>query len=81
VTTYGKGTIQEWVDLPEESGGFRLTIAKWLTPTKRWIHGKGLTPDVVVAPDAPAGSSGDAYIEAALSLLGATADVPLLLAA
>ena len=80
-TTYGKGTVQEWVDLPEESGGFRLTIAKWLTPTKRWIHGKGLTPDVVVAADAPAGSSGDAYIEAALSLLGATADVPLLLAA
>lgn len=80
-TTYGKGTVQEWVDLPDEAGGFRLTIARWLTPAKRWINGTGLTPDVVVAADAPVGSSGDSYIEAALSLLGATADVPLLLAA
>src|SRR5207244_4610306 len=48
-TSYGKGTIQEWQPLPNDTGGFKLTIAKWLTPTKRWIHHTGLTPDVPVA--------------------------------
>ena len=74
-TTFGKGTIQQWVDLTAESGGFRLTIAKWLTPDKRWIHGTGLTPDVVV-PTASAGagepgSTGDPYVDAALDVLDA----------
>jgi carboxyl-terminal processing protease len=74
--TFGKGTIQQWIDLTAESGGFRLTIAKWLTPDKRWIHGTGLTPDVVVPPDAAGsgepGATGDPYIDAALDVLGAT---------
>ena len=39
--------------LEDDSGGFRLTIAKWLTPDKTWVHGAGSRPDVVVA-DAPA---------------------------
>jgi len=42
------------VDLSDNSGGFRLTIAKWLTPDKRWIHMKGLTPDLVVPAAATA---------------------------
>ena len=74
--TFGKGTIQQWIDLTAESGGFRLTIAKWLTPDKRWIHGTGLTPDVVVPTDAAAsskpGATGDPFIDAALDVLGAT---------
>jgi len=73
-TTYGKGTIQQWVDLTDNSGGFRLTIAKWLTPDKRWIHQKGLTPDVVVAANGgPTVPTGDPYIDAALKVLGAPA--------
>jgi carboxyl-terminal processing protease len=75
-TTYGKGTVQAWTDLSLKAGGFRLTIAKWLTPDKRWIHEKGLDPDVVVAPDAPAGETDDPYIDAALRVLGATAGRP-----
>jgi len=79
-TTFGKGTIQQWVDLTAESGGFRLTIAKWLTPDKRWIHKKGLEPDVVVpASGAGAGEpspTGDPYIDAALKVLGAAAWLP-----
>lgn len=75
-TTYGKGTIQQWVDLTPETGGFRLTIAKWLTPDKRWIHGKGLQPDVPVpASGAGAGEpsqTGDPFIDAALDVLGAS---------
>ena len=73
-TTFGKGTVQQWVDLTDNSGGFRLTVAKWLTPAKRWIHTKGLTPDVAVA--ASVGSTtptGDPYIDEALKALGAPA--------
>jgi carboxyl-terminal processing protease len=79
-TTFGKGTIQQWVDLTAESGGFRLTIAKWLTPDKRWIHKKGLEPDVAVPADGAGagepGPTGDPYIDAALEALGAAAWIP-----
>ena len=35
----------------------KLTVNKWLTPDKRWIHKVGLTPDVAVTvpADNPAG--------------------------
>ena len=73
-TTYGKGTVQQWVDLTGNSGGFRLTIAKWLTPAKRWIHTKGLTPDIAVAANGGSTTpTGDPYIDAALQVLGAPA--------
>jgi carboxyl-terminal processing protease len=49
--TFGKGTVQEWTQLPGESGGFRLSVAKWLTRDKSWIHETGLLPDVEVADD------------------------------
>ncbi len=48
VTTYGKGSVQEWIPLSDDQGAVRVTIAKWLTPLKRTIHKLGLTPDVVV---------------------------------
>ena len=52
-TTFGKGTIQEFKELPG-AGGYRLSVRKWLTPDQTWIHGVGLTPDVeVVAPAQP----------------------------
>ncbi|HKZ91857.1 MAG TPA: S41 family peptidase [Candidatus Limnocylindrales bacterium] len=47
--TFGKGTVQEWTRLPGETGGFRLSIAKWLTRDRTWIDDVGLTPDVEVA--------------------------------
>lgn len=67
-TTYGKGTIQEWKPLAG-AGGYRLSVRKWLTPDQTWIHGKGLTPDVVVEvpADAPAGS--DIVLDRAIQLL------------
>jgi carboxyl-terminal processing protease len=46
--SFGKGTVQEWTRLPGESGGFRLSIAKWLTRDKDWVHESGLQPDVEV---------------------------------
>lgn len=67
--TFGKGTVQQWTQLESDSGGFRLTIAKWLTPDKTWIHGKGLTPDVVVDTQ-PQKPGDDPVLDKALELLG-----------
>jgi carboxyl-terminal processing protease len=47
--TFGKGTVQEWSQLPGENGGLRLSVAKWLTRDKHWIDGRGLQPDVRVS--------------------------------
>lgn len=49
-TSFGKGTVQEALDLGG-GAGLHVTIAKWLTPNGTWVHGKGLTPDVSVALD------------------------------
>jgi carboxyl-terminal processing protease len=70
-TTFGKGTVQQWLDLGNV-GGVKLTVAKWLTPDKRWIHRIGLTPDVVVTvpADVPAGE--DPVLDRALQVLGVT---------
>ena len=46
--TFGKGTVQEWNELPGDNGGYRLSVAKWLTRDKHWVHGTGLQPDVLV---------------------------------
>jgi carboxyl-terminal processing protease len=48
VTTYGKGSVQSWIELQNEAGGVRITIARWLTPNRRQISGEGLTPEYIV---------------------------------
>ncbi len=48
VTSYGKGSVQNWIPLNGENGAVRITIARWLTPKEKTIHKIGLTPDVVV---------------------------------
>ncbi|HUG49355.1 MAG TPA: S41 family peptidase [Candidatus Limnocylindria bacterium] len=67
-TTYGKGTIQEWKELAG-AGGYRLSVRKWLTPDQTWIHGVGLTPDVVVAPPAEQPPGEDVVRDRAVELL------------
>jgi carboxyl-terminal processing protease len=67
--TFGKGTIQQWQTLNDDAGGFRLSVARWLTPDKRSIHQLGLTPDVPVR--VPADADSDVVLERALELLGA----------
>lgn len=49
VTTFGKGSVQTIIPLSDGSG-LRLTTAKYYTPKGRSIHGKGITPDIVVEP-------------------------------
>lgn len=45
--TFGKGTIQEPLQL-ENGAGLHVTIAKWLTPKEIWVHGEGLSVDVEI---------------------------------
>ncbi len=48
--SYGKGSVQT-VESVSWGGAVKFTIAHYLTPKKRVIDGKGLTPDVVVKMD------------------------------
>jgi carboxyl-terminal processing protease len=69
-TTFGKGSVQITKFLSNNQGALRITIARWLTPDERQIHGIGLEPDVVVPltqEDFDAGN--DPQLEAAIELL------------
>ena len=71
--TFGKGIVQEWLPLSNNFGGIHLTVARWLTPDKVWIQGKGLQPDVPVSSDgARAGT--DPVLDAGLRQLGFAAE-------
>jgi carboxyl-terminal processing protease len=67
--TFGKGIVQEWLPLSNNFGGIHLTVARWLTPDKVWIQGKGLQPDVPVTPDG-ARAGVDPVLDAGLHQLG-----------
>lgn len=66
-TSFGKGTIQQAMDLGNNAG-LHVTIAKWLTPNGTWVHGKGLTPDVSVNLDSK-DPSHDTQLEKAIDIL------------
>jgi len=51
-TTFGKGSVQTVIPLNDGSG-LRLTTAKYFTPRGETIHGKGITPDILVEPPKP----------------------------
>jgi carboxyl-terminal processing protease len=46
-TTFGKGSVQEVLPLPDSSA-LKLTIGAYFTPDGTQINGKGIEPDVVV---------------------------------
>jgi carboxyl-terminal processing protease len=46
-TSLGKGTAQDVRNL-KNGGLLKLTIAKWLTPKKHWIHEIGIIPDLEI---------------------------------
>jgi len=70
VTTYGKGSVQNWVPLSDDQGAIRVTIAKWLTPNGQTIHKLGLTPDVIVERTESDYNNGiDPQFDAAVDLL------------
>lgn len=61
--TYGKGTVQELVDLP--SGiQYKITTKKWLTSKGNELEGKGVTPTIEIEE-----TDENKYIEAAIKAL------------
>jgi carboxyl-terminal processing protease len=64
--TFGKGTIQEPLEIRGGSG-LHITTAKWLTPNGTWIHDKGLDPDVKI--EAKDTDTTDMQLQAAIDQL------------
>jgi carboxyl-terminal processing protease len=62
--SFGKGTIQEPIDITD-GAGIHITVAKWLTPNGTWVHGTGITPDVMVDNKT---ATEDAQLKAAIEL-------------
>ena len=73
--TFGEGTVQKTIDLPD-GAGLMLTVAKYEDPNGKKIEDNAVTPSVVVASPQDDGeplppSNGDAPLNQALSLLKA----------
>jgi len=45
--SYGKGSVQELLNLKGESS-VKITVARWLTPKEEQINEKGINPDVEI---------------------------------
>lgn len=65
--TFGKGTVQESIDL--DDSGLHITTEKWLTPKGTWVHGVGLVPDVEI-PDDLETADVDEQLQKAVEILG-----------
>ena len=50
-STFGKGSVQGLFRFPG-GAGLKLTVAHYLTPSGRSIHGQGIEPDIVLAAGA-----------------------------
>ncbi len=72
VTTFGKGSVQLPVELKNNEGVIRVTIARWLTPNGRQINDVGLEPDVVVElTQADVDANRDPQLDKAVEILTA----------
>jgi carboxyl-terminal processing protease len=49
--TFGKGSVQQLVDLPL-GGQLKVTVAKWYTPNGKNINKQGIVPDIELKPSA-----------------------------
>lgn len=70
--SFGKGTVQEAMDLVDNAG-LHVTTARWLLPSGDWIHEDGLAPDLEVElPEAATDSADirDTQLETAIDALG-----------
>jgi carboxyl-terminal processing protease len=66
--SFGKGTIQSAKDF-DDGSGVHVTVAKWLTPNKNWVHKNGLEPDMPVELDIEKFNDGtDTQLDKALEL-------------
>lgn len=77
VNSFGKGSVQELVNLPS-GAALKVTIARWLTPDGTSISNGGLAPDIIVErtfEDRTAGR--DPQLDAALQYLRGTYVAPV----
>jgi carboxyl-terminal processing protease len=69
-TSFGKGSVQNWVPLDNEQGAVRVTVARWFTPNGDLIQDLGLTPDIEVAlTEADFEAGVDPQLDRAIELL------------
>lgn len=70
--SFGKGSVQEVVDLQDGASFMKVTVAKWLTPKGNSIAEVGLAPDIAVENnDSPDGEKPeeDAQLQKALEII------------
>jgi carboxyl-terminal processing protease len=67
--TFGKGSVQQYHDLPDGSA-VKITVARWLTPLGRSIDKEGIVPDqeVIYSSD-EAHADTDSQLQAAVDFL------------
>ncbi|MBX4206452.1 S41 family peptidase [Candidatus Parcubacteria bacterium] len=68
-TTFGKGSVQELVDLTSDTS-LKITVARWLTPNGLSISEKGIAPDFKVEYTAATKAAGkDPALDKAVEIL------------
>lgn len=67
--SFGKGTVQTLQPLAN-NGALRITIARYLLPSRRWIHDLGVEPDIIIPYDVVEdGEDVDPQLDAAIDYL------------
>lgn len=70
--SFGKGSIQEAIDL-KDGAGLHVTIAKWILPKGVWINQTGVSPDITIENTIDEGNTltpaQDTQLEKALDIL------------
>lgn len=70
--SFGKGSVQEALDLRDGSG-LHVTVAKWILPAGDWINSKGIEPEIKVELETEEGTTTtretDNQLEKAIEIL------------
>lgn len=66
--TFGKGSVQDVINFVGGSS-LHVTIAKWLTPKGKSIHGEGITPEIIVEHKGDEDREKDLQMQKALEVL------------
>ncbi len=75
-TTFGKGSVQELIGLPDGSS-LKVTIARWMTPEGKSISDGGLAPDIeIIRTPQDRLDNKDPQLEAALKWMKGERDFP-----
>ena len=65
--TYGKGVMQEVIEIPSDGGAIKITIEEFLTPNGDKINEVGIEPDIKIELDEEAIT--DTQLEKAIEIL------------